>query len=211
MRSVRIALVCGLTLVALAVGLTLTRSPTTVIATDGLSREAYIAQTSSSARGCQGEERLPAGTSAIRLTLAANIGPDMTVTATVGGALLTHGTRGAGWTGTSVTVPVHPVAHTTPRVRICFSLEHPVEAVKIFGRKTPGAIAIASGAQKLPGRVGVEYLRQSSSSWLSLVPAIVRRMGGGHAWPGSWIVFALLVGMAGSGALLCRLILRELG
>jgi hypothetical protein len=191
--------------------LTLARSPTTVIATDGLSREAYIAQASSSASGCQGEETLPAGTTAIRVTLAANIGPKVAITAMAHGVRLTHGTLGAGWTGTSVTVPVQHVSHTVANVRICLSLEHPIEAVKIFGRKTSPTIAIASGAQKLPGRVGVEYLRQSSSSWLSLVPAIVRRMGRGHAWPGSWIVFVLLVGMAGSGALLCRLILQELG
>jgi hypothetical protein len=211
MRSVRIALVGGLTLVAIAVGLTLTRSPTIVIATDGVSREAYVAETSASASGCQGNETAPAGTSAIRLTLAANIGPEVGVRAMAGRALLTHGARGAGWTGAAVTVPVERVLRTTTGVRICFSLEHPIETVKIFGRKTPAAIAIAAGAQKLPGRVGIEYLRAGSRSWLSLVPSIVKRMGSGHSWPGSWLVFVLIAGMALSGALMCRLILRELG
>lgn len=209
MRSTRIALVCGLMLVTPAVGLTLTGSPTTVIATDGIPREADVAATQSGAHACQAGETLPAGASAIRLTLAADIGPAITVTVMAGHAVATHGARGSGWTGTSVTVPVKPVARTTPGAKVCFAFAHPLEAVTIFGKKTPAAIALTSGTQTLPGRIGIEYLRQSSASWLSLLPAIARRMGYGHAWGGTWIVFVLLAAMAGNVVLLCRLALRE--
>lgn len=69
----RIALAGGLTLVAIAAGLTLTRSPTTVIATNGVGEETEVANTTSSAKACQAGETLPAGTTAIRLALLAEI------------------------------------------------------------------------------------------------------------------------------------------
>jgi hypothetical protein len=211
MCSVRIALVGGLMLVALAVGLTLTRSPTTVIATDGIAREADVAATQRSAHACQAGETLPAGTSAIRLTLASNIGPTIAVTVMAGNAVATRGMRGPGWTGTSVTVPVQHVSHTIPDAKVCFALARPLEIVTIFGRNTPADIALTSDARKLPGRVGIEYVRQSSASWFSLLPSIARQMGFGRAWPGTWIVFALLAAMMSCAVLLCRLVVGELG
>jgi hypothetical protein len=210
-RRVGIALVGGLTLVAIAVGLTLTRSPTTVIATNGIAGEAELASTSSDAAACQAGETVPAGTTAIRLALVAEIGPRVAVTVTAGGTVFARGTHSRGWTGASVTVPVERVSRTTPGAKVCFALGQPLEAVAIFGRKTPVRVAATAGAQKLPGRMAIEYVRPGPTSWLSLAAMIARHMGRGHAWPGPWVVFVLLAAMTASVALLCRLILRELG
>jgi hypothetical protein len=210
MRSVRIALAGGLALVGIAVGVTLTQAPTTVIASDGIAEEAEVASTRSAAEACQAGETVPAGTTAIRLALAAELGPPVTIAVFSGGAVVTRGTRGSGWTGASVTVPVKRVPRTIPAARVCFALGHPIEAVAIFGRKTSATGALSAGAQRLPGRVAIEYVRQGSASWLSLVPAIARRMGLGHAWTGTWVAFALVVAMAFGLALCCRLVLREL-
>jgi hypothetical protein len=211
MRSVRIALICGLTLVAVAVGLTLTRSPATVIATNGIGEEAEIAGTTRSARACQTGETIPAGTTAIRLALLAEIGPRVAVTITADDIAIAHGIRGSGWTSASVTVPVAHVARRTPDATVCFTLGRPLEAVEMAGRKTPAAIAATAGRQELPGRVAIEYMRTGSTSWLSLIPVIARRMGVGHAWPGTWIAFALLAAMTLSAGLICRLFLKARG
>jgi hypothetical protein len=207
MHSVR-ALVGGLTLVAIAVGLTLARSPTTVIATNGIAEEGEVAGTTNAAKACQTGETLPGGTTAIRFALIAEIGPRVAVTVTVGDSVVTHGARGAGWTSASVTVPVARIARTTPDAKVCFALSRPLEVVTMAGRKTSTALAATAGSQKLTGRVAIEYLRQGSASWLSLIPTIARRMGTGHAWPGVWIVFVLLAGMASTVALLCRQCLK---
>jgi hypothetical protein len=211
MRRVKIALTTGLTLLAIAIGLTLLHSPMSVARTNGISGEAVIAMTRDSASACQGKEVLPAETSAIRLTLVAEIGPKITVAALFGKHALTHGARGAGWTGGTVTIPVKRVSHTTSNVDICFALGPAVEDVRILGQNASGAAALsAPEGQRLAGRMRVEYLRQGHASWSSLLPSIARRMGLGHAWGGTWIVLVLLAAMASGTTLASWLIIREL-
>jgi hypothetical protein len=211
MRSVRIALAAGLTLLVAAIGLALLRSPLAVLGTNGIPDAGEVARTGRGTSACQAGEVVPAGTSAVRLTLAAEIGPSVTVTARSGARAITDGVRGAGWTGASVTVPVQRVSRTTSNAEICFALGHPLEDIAIFGEHAARADALVGPhGEGLPGRMGVEYLRSGGSSWLSLVPTIARRMGVGHAWGGTWIVFALLAAMASSASLLALLALREL-
>lgn len=211
MRGVRVALALGAALVALALALTLAGSPSSVAGTNGIREGAEVARTDRASSACQVGEVLPAGTSAVRLTLAAEIGPAVTVTASYDGRALTRGTRGAGWTGASVTVPVETVSHTVSGASLCFTLGRPLEDVAIFGEKSPGANALAGPrGERLPGRMAVEYLRPGRTSWLSRLPAIARRIGFGHAWGGAWIAFALLIAMGAAGGLLAWLALGEL-
>jgi hypothetical protein len=211
MRSVRIALAAGLALLAVAIGVTLRASPTTVLATNRIPDAGEVARTRKSTSACQAGELLPAGASAVRLTLAGEIGPAVAVAVKSGGHTLARGSRGDGWTGASVTIPISPVSHTTPGAVICFALGRPLGDIEIFGEHTVGAHALVGPrGEALPGRMGVEYLGPGRASWLSRLPAIARRMGFGHAWGGSWIVFALLVAMAGAAGLLAWLAHREL-
>ncbi len=211
MRSVRIALAAGLTLTALATGLTLLQAPMAVIRTNGIPYAGEIARTRRGASACQAQEVVPSGTTAVRLTLAAELGPSVAVAAKSGARTIAHGIRGPGWTGASVTVPIQRVSHTTSAAEICFTLAHPAEVIAIFGEHTSRVNALVGPhGQRLPGRMGVEYLRPGDASWLSLEPAVARRMGFGHAWGGSWIVFALLGAMASGAGLLVRLALGEL-
>jgi hypothetical protein len=211
MPSVKVALAVGLTLLVLAVGLTLTQSPMAITGTNGIPDAGEVARTQRSTSACQAGEVVPAGTSAVRLTLAAEVGPSVTVVARSGTLIITHGVRGAGWTGASVTVPVQRVSDTRSNAEICFTLGHPLEDIAIFGEHTSHAQALVGPhGEGLPGRMGVEYLRPGAASWLSLVPTIARRMGLGHAWGGTWIVFALLAAMASGASLLARLTLKEL-
>jgi hypothetical protein len=211
MRSMRVALALAGGLVALALGLTLAGAPTSVAGTNGIREGAEVARTDRATSACQVGEVLPAGTSAVRLTLAAEIGPPVTVTASADGRVITHGARGGGWTGASVTVPVKPVPRPVSEAELCFALGRPLEDIAIFGEKSPGANALTGQrGERLPGRIAVEYLRPGRASWLSQLPAIARRMGFGHAWAGAWIAFALLVAMAAAAGLLARLALGEL-
>jgi hypothetical protein len=211
MRSVRAALALGGTLLVLALALTLHGSPVSVAGTNGIREGAEVASTDRTTSACQVGETLPAGTSAVRLTLAAEIGPAVTVTASAGGHAITGGARGGGWTGASVTVPVKPVPRAVSEAELCFTLRRPLEDVAIFGERQPGANALTGPrGERLPGRMGVEYLRPGSASWLSRLQAIARRMGFGHAWGGAWIVFVLVVAMAAVAGLLVWLLLKEL-
>jgi len=211
MPSVRIALALAATLTGLAIALTLRGAPMSLTGSNGVSDGAEIATTKRDTRACQGGETVPRETSAVRLTLAAEIGPQVTVTARSGGRTITHGVRGPGWTGASVTVPVQRVSHTASNAKICFALARPLEEIVLFGKRTSAAGALVGPlGERLPGRLEVEYLRPGRASWLSLLPSIARRMGLGHAWGGVWIAFALALAMAGAAGLMAWLALRDL-
>jgi hypothetical protein len=209
MRSARTALALAATLTAIAIVLTLHGAPMSVAGTNGIPDAGEVATTQRATSACQGAETVPAGTTAVRLTLAAEIGPRVIITARSAEGTITHGIRGAGWTGAAVTVHVQRVAHTARGAQLCFALARPLEEIELFGRHTTGPDAlIGPRGERLPGRLGVEYLQSGHTSWLSLAPSIARRMGFGHAWGGAWIVFALAVVMASAAGLMAWLALR---
>jgi len=210
MSRVAVALAVALTLLAVVVGWTLTRSPTTVLASNGASNQANLLATATAAQGCQSGETIPAGTTAIRLSIGAEIGPAVNVAVKTGGRTLTHGSRAQNWTGGVVTVPVQRVASTANGAEVCFGLATPLEAIVLFGTPSAGSNTLQTSVPQLTkGRLAIEYLH-SGPSWLSLLSTVSWRMGIGHGWPGSWIVFALLIAMLGGAALLSMLVLREL-
>ena len=213
MRSVKIALAAGVTLLAIAIGLTLASSPMTVAATDkvhGEGREpTTIAGTRQRVSFCQMGETLPHGTSAVRLSLGASIGPRVRVVVDSRGRPITGGEEESAWTGWVVTVPVKPLPATVSRVAVCVSFQARNETVALLGRTTSSAIAAREGSQPLPGRMWVEFLRPGARSWASLASSIVRNMGFGRAYGGVGIVllaFALLVALA---ALTLRAVLMD--
>jgi hypothetical protein len=211
MSRAGIALAGAFTLTAIALVVTLAGSPVTVAASNGIVGESALISARGGARACQGGETIPAGTSAIRLTLAAERGSEVSVLARSGSRVLTHGVNSGGWTGGSVTIPVAPVPRATPNATLCFAIGALVEPMKVFGASTAPAIAlVAAGGQRLPGRIGVEYLAAGHSSWLSLAPSITRRMGYGHAWSGTWIAYLLALAMGLGAFVVWWLTRREL-
>src|SRR5271155_2464955 len=121
MRSVKVALAAGLTLLTLAIGLTLLGSPVSVARTNRPpgKPEEVIASTTRGASYCEPDEVLPRGTSAIRVWLVAEAGPRVSVVVYSGGRPITSGERGSHWIGGSVTVPVRPLAHTVSHATVC--------------------------------------------------------------------------------------------
>lgn len=191
MRSVRIALVAGLALTAAAVLVVLSRSPALVARTN-FPAEHKIGATAGSASACQSGELLPAGTTALRLGLAAALGPSVRVAVVSGEQVVTSGERGEGWAGGAVTVHVRPLPRAVKDASVCFAFRGEHERVTLLGERTPASDAATSGEQALPGRMRIEYLRPGRSSWWSLVAIVAKHMGFGRAWGGAWIALLVL-------------------
>jgi hypothetical protein len=195
----------------LAVGaLTLTRSPPRVVGAGTRSTGTILAIATEAVEVCEGGEALPAGVSAIRLSLAGDYGSRLRVTASSGAQVLTEGARGPDWTGSSVTVPVTPLKQPASHVTLCIDLGPNSEPIIFAGISTPAREAAESSAgQKLTGRVGVEYLGAGRGSWWSRILAVARHMGIGHALTGTWVALLIAALVAAVGLLAMRLALRE--
>jgi hypothetical protein len=205
--SVKIALTVGLALTTIAVGVVLSHSPLLVAGTNSIAVRKAVRDLHGDDGGCQQISTLPEGTSAIRLSLAAGIGPRVRLTAFAGERVLTRGERAAGWVDGTVTVPVRSVPHMVRNALICTTVGPAIERLEIGG--TP--VKSSPGRRNFDGlELRMEYLRSGMQSWLTLAPSISRRLGLGHAAAGTWIVFLLLALMLAVAALAARLMSREL-
>jgi hypothetical protein len=211
MRSVKIALGGGLALLAIAILAVLSHSPLTVAGANGINaphfRNGGVAGGSSS---CQPGGTVPRGTSAIRISLGANVNPTVSVQVLSGSRVITHGERAAGGgLNASATVPVTPVTSTVSNTRLCIKLGPSAEVVGIRAVTPHEASEGIYNLQDI--ELGAEYLRPGSSTWWSRIPAIAKRFGLGRAAGGTWIGFLVIAIMLGVAALASRLTLRELG
>ncbi len=206
----RVALASSLALMAAVGAVTLTNAPARIVRV-GAEAETALGSTTGTATVCQADELLPRGVSAIRLGLEASFGPKVLVRAYSGSRVLAEGSRAAGWTSASVTVPVTPLEHDASPVKLCLYVLANSEFLQLYGAHTSSAqAAVGNGGQVLPGRMSVEYLAPGSGSWWSRALSVARHMGVGHAITGTWV--ALLVGalVAGACTLVIGLAWREL-
>jgi hypothetical protein len=210
MRSVTIALAVALALMVVTIGGVLSRSPLTVAGTNAIAaeREVLVApggQTTS----CEQAGTLPQGTSAIRVSLTANVGPMVRVSLLSGSRVLTRGERPAGWgLATHVVVPVRRVPHTVRNARICTTIGPRAQLIAALGTLVQPTAAEVIPLQDV--RLRMEYLRRGPKSWWSLASSIAYHMGLGRAASGTWIVFLVLTLMIVVAILASRLTLREL-
>jgi len=200
-RYARRALLAGLALTAVAVGLTLSRSPPRVARTNGVAPAEGLATISKDATVCQAGEALPRQTTTVRASIFALIGPRVTLKVLSGTQILTEGARGSGWTAGVLAIPVRPVSHTASNVKVCMTLGTGARSVAIGGQRTGRATAATVQGKPSAGRMRIEYLQAGSSSWWSQVLSIARRMGLGHAAPGTWIAPLLLAAMIAAAAI----------
>jgi hypothetical protein len=208
-RTVQVTLIVGLALVAIAIGVVLSRSPLEVAGTNSIHTSSTAGYLGPGSTSCQPSGTIPEGTTAIRISASQNIGPKVTLEALSGSSIIARGERPAGWgIDETVTVPVARVAHEIPGARLCAVFGPVTEAVQINGVRLP--TTYANGTPETHLEFGVEYLRPGSSSWWSLASTVARRMGFGHAPSGTWIVFLLLALTITIVALASRLLLREL-
>jgi hypothetical protein len=207
---VKLALAVGLLAIALAAGATLARAPLVVDAENFPGTHHSLIATAQAAEACQAREVLPIGTTAIRLSLTAVLGPKVTVSVLSGARVLARGVHAPGWEGASVTVAVRPLPATVAPVEICVRLREVNGRVTMLGRPTEESEAAHGRGQALPGRMHVEFLRDSRTSWWSMATAIAQRLGLGRAASGTWNAF-LVMGLAAMLVVLsCWLLTREL-
>ncbi len=211
MSPVKAVIAGGLLLCGVALAVTLSHSPIAVSAMNFPVRSLVLEPR----RGldvCQSGETLPRGTSAIRLRILADVGPRVTLEVFEHNRVIARGEQASGWIGGAVTVPVRAPSVSRSPVTVCFRLFlNGKEAVELLGQQTSRALAARSHGSPLSGRLSIEYLRPSHSSWLSLAPQVARRMGLGRAASGTWSVVLVVVLMAGVALLSARVLLRELG
>ncbi len=208
---VRAALALGLALTAVAGAVVLSGSPSTVAASNGIGLETRFGRTLGPATVCQSGETLPAHTSAVRIALEAAVGPSVRLAVFSSGRQLTHGARGSGWTGGSVTVPVAPLARPVAHATVCFSVPYSRVHLAILGAPaapTRAARFVPGGS--LRGRMIVEYMRAGAASWWAQAESVARRMGLGRAVSGTWIALVAALLALALVALVCRASLREL-
>jgi hypothetical protein len=208
-KGVRIALAGGLALLALALVLTLSGSPATLASERAISIDTQLTATQHDLSVCQDGETLPQGTTAMRFSLKALIGPRVEVKALLGRRVVASGERAPGWTAGDVTVPVRRVAHTIVGAKVCLAFALSDETVDIAGGRTPPTQAAVTGnGQTLPGRIKIEYLRPGQRSWWSLALSTARHLGLGRAWAGTWVALLALALMAAVLAVAVRGLLR---
>lgn len=195
MQLVRPTLAIGLVLIAVALALVLSGSPMSVTAANGV-KIRNAAGVGGSMTLCQSGETLPAGTSAIRESLSANVGPRVTLRVLSGTRVLAEGTHPAGWgVDETVTVGVKPLSVSMRHVRICALLGPSSEGLELRGTAPEGAHHKARGARSM--RMRVEYLHAGPHTWLSLAASVARHMGFGHS-PGGLTaaLLALMIAIA---------------
>jgi hypothetical protein len=208
---VKATVATGALLGVAVLGILLSHSPIAVARVNTVQHN-LINSTYDKTSACQSNETLPQEASAIRLRVYDFTGPRVTVAVLAHGHVVAGGERESGWTGGVVTVPVNGLAKAMSGVQLCFTLFlNGDEITQFIGEPTRGARAARVSEGSLPGRVRVEYLRQSSSSWWSLVPEVARRMGLGHAGSGTWSVLVAAVLMGSVAVAGARLVFRELG
>ncbi len=203
--GVRVALAAGLVLLATAVAVRVSRPPLVAFATNSVKAEAAIATAKGNTTFCQSNETLPAGASAMRVSVGVNVGPKVTVTVLSGSQVVAEGAQAAGWTGEEVTVPLAPVASAVAGTSVCIALGPAVESIELAGVKAQHPTGEA------PGKVRVEYLHPGSRTWLSMAMGVARRMGLGRSPSGTWIALVPILLMVAALVLASRLVLRELG
>jgi hypothetical protein len=200
----RISLALGLALTAIAVAAVVSRSPAVLARTNGVSVAAPIAEVSGAYQACQAHEELPRGTSAIRLSLEALLGPRVRLRVLRGRRELTGGEQAAGWSRQAVTIPVEALPQAATDVSVCFALTPKDETVRIKGVRARGRHGAAANS-----RIRIEYLRPGARSWWALAPSVLRRAAFGHATSGDWIVWAAIAGMLIVTAIVSYAVLRE--
>jgi hypothetical protein len=231
MRKATITLAVGLVLIGAASAAALTRSPPRVARVGvptGDTQDTPLGKILGDISLCQPGETLPAGVSGIRIGTWAFYGAKVHVRIYSGSRVLTEGSRGPNWTGTSVTVPVKPVDRTTSGVTVCIGIGPNSQPLLLLGVGTPEGAKAGSGAvatlgansptlaaagssrQSVGGKIGVEYLSAGSGSWWSRVSSVAAHMGLGRSYTGTWIAFLVAALTAAVGVLAIRLTLRVL-
>jgi len=166
----------------------LLQSPARVIASNSVTVEGELGPVESGTEVCQAEERLPASTQALRVSVAAYLGPAVSLTVRREGTIIARGHHSAEWVSGSLTFPLSPEIRTATNATICLTRDRRDLALGLLGGVSRPAVA-------------------ATSNGTPLAHTVVRRMGLGHSPGGTWVVLLVLAMMAAACALAARLLI----
>ena len=187
----------------------LLQTPDRVIASNSVTVAGELGSAPGGATVCQAGERLPPSTQALRLSLAAYLGPAVSLSVVHEGAVVARGEHSAEWVSGSLTFKLRPAVRAETAATICITRDSRRLALGLLGGASAPAIAATESGTPLAGRMRVEYLTRGNRSWLSQAENVARRLGLGHSPGGTWIVFLLIAMMAGACILGTRLLIGE--
>jgi hypothetical protein len=199
----RSALAVGLTVLAIAIVAVMSQSPPVVSRTNASRITGPVATVTHDFRTCQDDELLPAGTTEIRLSLEALLGPPVLVRVIHHGVVVASGSVGAGWSRQSVTIPVKALGRPAADTSVCFTVAARNETVYVKG--APDTRVRDAGTD---GRIRIEYLRPGGRSWWALAPSVARRMALGRSPSGVAVVVGVLAAMLALTAIVSWLAVR---
>jgi hypothetical protein len=223
MSSVKVTLAIGTALTLVVGAIVLTHSPPRVLRASANTARFSLGVTQTELTICQGNEILPAGVTAIRVSIVAFIGSNLQVTAFHDGRVITEGSRSPDWSGSTATIPVKAVDQATSNVKLCVAFVPNSELLQIFGepagaRETAVVLKGRHLTPKVPtgvptkplkGRLSIDYLGPGRESWFSRALSVATHMGFGHFIGGKWVALLAALLMAATGVLAVRLTLRE--
>jgi len=208
-RRVAITLALGLVVITAALIGVLAQTPRALIASNGIYVTEELGLFHEHTTVCQAGERIPASTSALRISMVGHVGPAVAVTVSAAGQILARGNLGAGWESDSPTLSLQPAPAQPLQATICLTRAAGGLPVELTGGEAPKTLLASVGGEALSGRLRVEYLGSGHSSWLSLAKHVARRLGLGRSLSGTWLALPLIALMAAAVALGGWLLLRE--
>ncbi len=209
-RAVKLTFGAGIVILGLLVALAMTQAPPRVLRA-GPKISSELATSTGDGTVCQRGEVLPAGASAIRISVTAFIGARVRVAVFSGAHVIAEGAHGPDWSGTSVTVPITPVHQTVDHTKVCAYVGPNSQPIYILGSPSAPQEAAENGfGQPLNGRIQTEYLASAEGSWWSRILTVARHMGLGHALEGTWVVLLIAALVASALLLSIWTALREL-
>ena len=143
-HQVAITLALGFVVIAAVLVAILVQEPREVISTNNITVEREIGLLGPHTTVCQANERLPASTTALRISLIAYIGPAVSVTVAREGRIVTSGHRNAGWVSSSLTLPLRAAVPAPIDAQIC--LTRGAGAQRREGADRRGGLPRRSGA-----------------------------------------------------------------
>jgi hypothetical protein len=209
--QVPVTVLTGLIAIGVALLVVLLQAPDRVLSSNSVFVSRELSSFRKPTTVCQPAERIPAATSALRVSLGALAHPGPAISSVIvsDGQIVTTGHRGAGWVGGAVAVPLQHILGAPATGTICFRLGFTVIPLEVAGGARSRAPPASANSDPLGGRVRIEYLAQGRQSWLSLAENVARRLGLGHSPSGTWIVLAIIAMAATAIALGASLLIRE--
>ena len=215
----RAVLACGALVLVLVLAHVLVHGRTQIAGTDRVPNNVFVTDLARGQRLCQGNEIVPAGTAALRMTIGTygKPGPPLTISITAPGgaragesAEVDRATIAPGWRQGIVILPVPRIAESYGSATVC--IRDRGVPIALAGTTYPNEYGFTDSLDgtALTSEIRIDYLLPGKPSWFSMVGSLAYRLTlgkGSYIRPLGWIAPLLL--MLVVAGVLVRLLLRE--